>query len=144
MKVELKKYHPHKGLSHETLAFTAEIWIDGQREGVAENQGCGGPTICHFDNRGVQAKFIEHVRSLPPVKSEYGPLPMDIDLFIGELCDAAEFAKKVQRAKTKAVLFRLVDDAPNTYWEMKIPKGWTREAVVEYIRKTHLTLSEIL
>lgn len=39
MKIELRRINHNAGLSEETSAFTAEVWIDGERAFEARNQG---------------------------------------------------------------------------------------------------------
>lgn len=45
MKIELRRINHNPRLSEETNAFSAEIWIDGERAFEARNQGQGG---CDF------------------------------------------------------------------------------------------------
>lgn len=56
--VTVRNYKPVHALSEETLAFTATIYLDGKRAGVASNQGHGGPNRYDFpDQRQCQAFF---------------------------------------------------------------------------------------
>lgn len=41
--IELKNIKVHLGLSHETHAYTASVYLNGQRVGTVENAGHGGP-----------------------------------------------------------------------------------------------------
>ena len=44
MKIELRKVAYSAQLSEETSNFHADVWIDGKKEGYAQNHGTGGPT----------------------------------------------------------------------------------------------------
>ena len=44
-KITLKKIKHARNLSKETHAFTADVYIDGKKTAVAENNGWGGETI---------------------------------------------------------------------------------------------------
>lgn len=44
MKIELKSVKVYRGMSEETLAFTADVWIDGRKSFYAKNDGHGGET----------------------------------------------------------------------------------------------------
>ena len=43
MKLELKKLQYSEFASHETHCFQADIWVDGKKTLLAENDGRGGP-----------------------------------------------------------------------------------------------------
>ena len=45
MRIELRKIDYSASLSQETTPFSADIWIDGIKEGHATNHGQGGPTL---------------------------------------------------------------------------------------------------
>ena len=44
MKIELKGIHYSKQLSRETVAFSANLYVNGYKAGTASNQGHGGNT----------------------------------------------------------------------------------------------------
>jgi len=125
MNITLRKIKIVASMSQETLCYTADICLDGKTVGSAYNQGCGGPDDYHFADKAVGASLRAYAASLPPVDmSKYGtePLPMDLELLIGDLLnahEAAEHEKKVaaQRkrwCKTKTV-FRLKGDDFGVY-----------------------------
>jgi hypothetical protein len=77
MKVELKKIKYLPSLSHETLAFTADVWVEREHVGYAENAGHGGNTsvsarnVSKDKNQYVpHPKFKQwetHLATLPPI-----------------------------------------------------------------------------
>lgn len=55
MNIEVKKISISDSLSEETLAYTANVYIDGKLSGAARNSGNGGATdISPFDVEGAQ------------------------------------------------------------------------------------------
>lgn len=120
MKIELKNYRPAHQLSRETTAFTASIWIDGKRAGTVSNDGHGGCNLYHFDDRTLEQEFHDYCKSLPPVDGSFGPLDMDADLLIGELCEAADHERWLKSKTRNAVLFRLEGDNENEYRTVKL------------------------
>lgn len=45
MKIELKRLKVYPRMSDETLAFVADVWVDGKKVGTAKNDGHGGQTM---------------------------------------------------------------------------------------------------
>lgn len=64
MKIELRAVAYSATLSQETAAFTAAVYIDGQKAGAAENDGHGGSTFIH--PRQLEERLAAHARTLPP------------------------------------------------------------------------------
>jgi len=112
MNIELRNIKMLKSMSKETACFTASLYIDGVSIGRVENQGCGGPTHIAISNREANQKFEEHVKSLPPVTSEYfkDGLPMTTELFVDLLLEKWEELQALKRATKKSTLFRLKNE----------------------------------
>ena len=51
MEIELKKVKICKFMSEETLCYEAEVWVDGEKAGYAENEGHGGSTNVRLDKK---------------------------------------------------------------------------------------------
>lgn len=56
MKIELKNIHHSPQLSEETLAFTANLYINGTHVGYAKNHGRGGTT--HYQAKDEKGKLL--------------------------------------------------------------------------------------
>ena len=65
MKIELRNVAYSTALSEETSNFHADIWIDGKKEGYAQNHGTGGATTVRPD--ALRLRLDEYGRTLPPV-----------------------------------------------------------------------------
>lgn len=65
-KVELKSIKFAASLSQETNAFTATVYIDGEKVGTAENHGQGGPTSVH--PRAAEERLTAIAATLPDIE----------------------------------------------------------------------------
>ncbi|PWV47063.1 hypothetical protein [Chitinophaga sp. S165] len=73
MQIELKRIEYSARLSEETLAFSADIYIDGQKAGYASNNGQGGSTDYHwYDEKGrlLIQSAEKYCKSLPAEVNE--------------------------------------------------------------------------
>lgn len=69
MELQLKKLKVSASLSEETLAFTADVYLDGRLVGRAKNDGGGGMVLFHATESTAAAAcqaFHAHLESLPP------------------------------------------------------------------------------
>lgn len=86
--IELKNLDVSKSMSEETWAFTATVYLNGERVATAKNRGRGGQTMLskYADNRGGSTTFIdgrdklrEAVSELPKVESRYHDDGFELD-----------------------------------------------------------------
>lgn len=152
MNIQIKNTKINLTFSQETLCFKTDIYVDGKKAGTAENDGQGGSTNIRFDDRELQKKAEEYCKSLPALKSEYGELKMDLELFIDELVDdvanakeKAKFAAKIKKDMLKGIVFGTEDDYKIFSWKnhtieslLRHPKG--PEAIKNAIVKINLEL----
>lgn len=97
MKIELRRYESYPQMSEETLAFTAEVWIDGAKVGSAQNNGRGeGDWIQWFDG-AARERFERHLSALPRTSC----LPAE-ESVLAQLVDAEEERLEVARKARKA------------------------------------------
>ncbi len=125
MKFELKKVKYAAFLSEETNAFTADVYIDGAKAGVAQNQGHGGPTDVHFITRELAEKAYAWVKTQPPHKYEATKhmeafeVPESVDGIVDRLLEehlrgkeeqkkTARIAKLALKAKAKGQVLLIV------------------------------------
>lgn len=91
-KIELRKLNIAKNLSEETLAFTAEVWVDGVLATHAKNQGCGGCNMYYDLDKEAAAKLEAEAKRLHPG-------PEGVDALIGDLIEAEEDRKTVAKMR---------------------------------------------
>ncbi|MHB0697988.1 hypothetical protein, partial [Roseomonas mucosa] len=65
MKIELRNIAYSAALSEESHNFHADVWIDGKKEGYAQNHGTGGATTVQPD--ALRVRLDEYGRTLPQV-----------------------------------------------------------------------------
>jgi len=68
MQVELKRIQVSTRLSEETIAFAADVWIDGKKAGTAKNDGHGGATSVHIHDPATAKRLNEFSAPLVPEK----------------------------------------------------------------------------
>ena len=85
MRIELKKLKHYPQRSEETIAYDAELWVDGVRVGTSGNDGHGGvdDVRLYRNELGIQIPALElderlhaYAISRPPTQTPYGPLSL--------------------------------------------------------------------
>jgi hypothetical protein len=137
MKVELKKFKSYPRLSEETTAYNADIWIDGKFAATAENNGKGGCDNIRFDDHDLEKRFYAFCEAQPDLQSQYGPLKMNSDLFIGTLVEKLEHAKWLKNQSKKKVLFTLPDQKAGTYSTVSFKTAAQRPAAIAYVKQKY-------
>ncbi len=98
MIIELRKLRIAKSLSQETTAYTAEIWIDGERAFRASNHGTGGcdffEPVGRFTVRDVEAWLLGNRKP-----RAFNGLSLDHD-------PEMEVACLIERSEARATLLR--------------------------------------
>ena len=84
MEIEIKKIQINQRLSQETLCFSADIFINGTKAGVAKNHGYGGSTDYHHLGTDTSRMLIKNAEkyaaSLPHRKSDISDRTFPITL----------------------------------------------------------------
>lgn len=107
MQIELKKISVSERLSEETLAFTADLYINRYKAGFTSNNGHGGSTdYSHYDDKGrsLIKAAEEYCKSLPPdVHADIlvDGKPMVIDMTLESFIDNL-VGKHMEEKSTKA------------------------------------------
>lgn len=114
MKIELKKLKIAKHLSEETLAYTADVYIDGKLAFHAKNDGQGGADVYYRVGDVTVAEVDAWAKeNVPPYVGELGTLEADMEMAIGNLIERMDAEKQLNRwLKSKVVL---IDDQDTTY-----------------------------
>lgn len=104
--IELKKVNIFLPGSEETICFTCEIYVDGQKAGTAENSGHGGCTFYRSleGKKGLIKKAESFCASLPDMVNKIEGLKedfvtkMDLEHFIDNLIDEEVIKKEQAKA----------------------------------------------
>jgi len=120
--IELNKVRHYAGMSRETEAFTAEIWLDGKKWATAEDDGGGGNILIQTVAKGYDE--LRRVDALcrstyPRLKSKYfeDGLEMSLELLIGQLLGRHLSDKKFRRKLSSRVV--AIEGAEIFEWSSK-------------------------
>lgn len=91
--VSIRSYQPVRGLSEETEAFTATIYLDGKRAGAASNTGQGGPNRYDFASPAKGDAFFAYAQAWGEANDETFE---SADALIGQLCEDYDLARKAR------------------------------------------------
>ncbi|TXJ24886.1 MAG: hypothetical protein E6Q24_15170 [Chitinophagaceae bacterium] len=119
MEIELRKIYISHQFSEESLAFTANLYIDGRKIGYVSNDGKGGSTSYeadHPDDRPLLRAADEYCKTLPPWKlDDEVSVPMNLEYFIDRKIDeyaTQEELKRFQRKMEKSMVAHIVFGVP--------------------------------
>lgn len=105
MKVELKNLKIYEGMSEETIAFTADVSLNGKKVAYAKNDGHGGCTFYHtYDiaNKPIVLEAEAYFKGLPAKKVTYGERTLDIPKSFESAIDDIVYAKYNEKENKKA------------------------------------------
>lgn len=127
MNIELKNIKYSEAMSEETLAFIANLYIDGKRAGTAKNDGHGGNTHYSGDHKEgweLIRQAEAYTKSLPDKhypKDDYMEafsIPMNLEHYIDDLLndylqkkELARFNKQMERAMEKSIVFGVAGES---------------------------------
>lgn len=98
MKIELRRINHNAKLSEETNAYTAEIWIDGERAFDARNQGQGGCDFYRQVGRWTEAEVNAWLKANRPASTFQGlTLEHDLEAEVGDLLERELEYRRLKR-----------------------------------------------
>lgn len=98
MRIELRRINHNPKLSEETNAYTAEVWIDGERAFLARNQGQGGYDLYHQVGRWSEAEVNDWLKAHRPVQPFQGlTLEHDLEAEVGDLLARSLELRRLKR-----------------------------------------------
>lgn len=101
MNITLKKFKHYPGMSEETNAFNADLYVNGERRGSVSNRGHG--ECIWFSDWATARQLEEYAKTLPnePVYN----LPMSAELLVGMEVERLIEEQQLKRwCRTKIVL----------------------------------------
>jgi len=124
VKITLKNLKIHRDMSEETTCFSATVYVDGKKVGIAKNDGRGGCNMYYWEDYGFGRKVEEWAKTLPPRKVPSVSMPdltvsCDLDILIGEIMDKQEEDRWVKRQCRNKTLFRIEGDPADSYRTVK-------------------------
>lgn len=131
MKIELKSLRIYDKMSEETIAFTADVYVNGKKVAYAKNEGCGGCTYYHsYPNadRALLGAAEGYCKGLPPEKSEYNGKTYEMEQSLESVIDEwvyrvhnekinAAFKKKLEKNMIKGLCVGTPDSYEVIWWK---------------------------
>ena len=109
MKLELRSITHNTRLSEETPAYAADLYVDGVKAAHLSNHGTGGPDMCHWLDRAIEAKVDAHFAALP--KEKYGnyELQPNLESWAHTQLENRAFLKSFKRSLAKKIIIYTAD-----------------------------------
>jgi len=98
------------------------LYYDGKKYAHVHNDGNGGWVTVDCYNEADQKEFDSYIDGLPKWKSSIdgSDMNMTTDIFMDELVNDYELAKKLAKAKKKGTTFRLLTDGKNMFRTLNV------------------------
>ena len=128
MELTLKSIKINSQLSEETTCFSATIYIDGKKAGLASNRGQGGPNDIDWTDYGLSAAYLGWLtKETMPVDTYDGKIELletaseKLDHLIDAALDDFEERKWFKAQCRGKTLFHLKTDTVPDSW--RVVKG---------------------
>jgi len=151
MNAELRKVKVYDGMSRETTAFNAELWIDGELAAHVENDGGGGSHMIRYVDRNhgrsaYETAFNAWTEAMPPTPADddFGPLEMDAELWISEEVERIAWEQQLKRRCSRNTLIRIEGDGTDEYRSFTPAVKFTPEFAAKLRAKHGANLIEII
>lgn len=99
--VTLKSIRIHHGLSQETYAYTATVYLAGKRVGTVENDGHGGPDLLRVEDATAREAVQAAQRAYYP--GQYGE-----DVLFGDMLTEHLHQKEAAKTLRKGYAFAVM------------------------------------
>jgi hypothetical protein len=102
--------------------YQFSLYYDGKKFAFVHNDGNGGWVEVNCENKEDQNRFDSFIDNLPKWKSSIDGSDMDMtsDIFIDELVNEYELAKKLAKAKKKGTTFKLLTDGKGMFRTLNV------------------------
>jgi hypothetical protein len=108
--------------THDGGGYQFTLYYDGKKFAFVHNDGNGGWVEVNCENKEDQKLFDNYISNLPKWKCSIDGSDMDItnDIFMDDLVNEYELAKKLAKAKKKGTTFRLTTDKENMFRTLNV------------------------
>jgi hypothetical protein len=123
MKKELFTIKNYKSWStYDGGGYQFTLYYDGKKFANVHNDGNGGWVEVNCEKEEDQKRFDSFIDNLPKWKSSIDGSDMDMtsDIFMDELVNEYELAKKLAKAKKKGTTFKLLTDGKNMFRTLNV------------------------
>lgn len=123
-RVSLKGIKIHHGLSEETWAYTASVYVDGKRVGEVSNSGHGGPDNLHVADK-AKREVVE------AAQQQHSPGQYGEDVLFGDMLNEHLLMQDVKKMQRKGYAVVLVMDGGRSLAGIRSAEG-IDAALAEY------------
>lgn len=128
MKLEVRKV---KSLStRDGVAWTCDLYVDGQRAASCENEGRGGCTRFWFADRDLENRVRAWVAANPDPRAEESLEGEELDALVECLCDDYDTNQRFKRICKTKTMYRTPDMPDGEWLVMKAPFSLRVRAVI--------------
>lgn len=116
MNITLKRFQHYPRMSEETNAFNADILYEGVTVGTAENDGHGGCTFVHLNDKGRGIPALVEASKLPELNED--SLTAIVDNLVEKTIHSKwveKQRKKVEKQLATTVLFNRKGDKDGSF-----------------------------
>lgn len=118
--------------------FNVTLYRQGKKVAFVINEDNGGMFLWQWEGKAEveENRLMALVKELPPLPSEYNKdgIPMDIDLFIGDLVRIKEDDDLYRRKCKTHTVYTLKSGKEGEYYQIK---GVFTQRIEDYIKKEH-------
>jgi len=111
MNIELRNVKIYKGMSQETIAFNANVYVDGKKVGEASNEGHGGSNRFDLFENGRRDWELQDKCEKEAAKYTWSydgeTFNHSLDSYIGSLVDNEVDERELKRKLKTQTLFRI-------------------------------------
>lgn len=121
MNITLKRFQHYPRMSEETNAFNADILYEGVTVGTAENDGHGGCTFVHLNDKGRGIPALVEASKLPELNED--SLTAIVDNLVEKTIHSKwveKQRKKVEKQLATTVLFNRKGDKDGSFRTYKL------------------------
>ena len=133
--ITLKKFQHYPRMSEETTAFNADIAHEGVTVGTAENDGHGGCTFVHLNDKGRSIPALVEASKLPELNED--SLTNIIDNLVEKTIQSKwveKQRKRVEKQLATTVLFTRKGDEDGSFRTYNL-KGKSPAEVVAFAKE---------
>ena len=142
-RITLKKVRIAKIQSEETLAYTADIYFDGEKVAYARNDGCGGETLINpFQNTFAAMKRADDFACSLPADTSHGiTIDSSLERVANSLAYDEEIARELKSRIKRGVMFikGSAENPQGTIYRLRVPRGRKLSEGFDAVRKRGYT-----
>jgi len=142
-RITLKKVRIAKIQSEETLAYTADIYFDGEKVAYARNDGCGGETLINpFQNTFAAMKRADDFACSLPADTSHGiTIDSSLERVANSLAYDEEIARELKSRIKRGVMFikGSAENPQGTIYRLRVPRSRKMSEGLDWVRKRGYT-----